>query len=480
MAVKITREAADARRHLWVEAPLDAEVDGRAQPVLHWSIGGVALAPGAEVGALGSTHAVRVGVTLHGIDMAFTTDAVVERDETAGDGAAARHILRFTDLTQAHRDLLGAAVDSVTRNSDAADAASGAATAVVPAASQLVSTASARAPSRVWYNSGVGLAYTALSLAVIGYLGNLGLQHVKWHQASNAVMTAPSISLVAQGEGHVELAQVRAGDAVKRGDLIATVSDNALERDIELATLALQDREARFLHAKKTSPIKATVDLAKTELDLARSRRETLVRHRERLMLRSPIDGTLTELNQLDRMGVRRGDVVAEVQAPADGTVTAFVTSAEAQRLQPDGAARIRLPGAFDSVPGRIVRIETVPPQPVRATRQSAAQPRNRPVDAMVRVTVAMTEAARAKRAVPASSGEPVVVMLEKAAGRYWSERLGLGAETAAGTVQSMWSETRDMLAAVFTAREPGAREPATARTAPRDVVAASSKRPRE
>jgi hypothetical protein len=439
MVIRVTREPADVRRHLWVEEPLLAEIDGRPLSVRHWSVGGLVLDGVDEKPADGTQYRVRLTLPVRGIDMSFTTDAVAETDVMADDTTG--HVLRFVGLTETQRGLLSAVVDGYTEDT----------TVSVTGAVEQIHNAARRAspltlseyaqPRSTWARRGISVVYVAASVGVIGYLGLLGAQHVKWLEVQTAVVATPTAQLVAQGEGHVLLAKLKAGDSVKEGDVVATVTDNALERDIELATLTVTDREARFTFAKKTSAVRAGIDLARTELDIARSRRDALVRHRDRLILRAPLGGIIADLPRGDQMGVRRGDVVAEIHAPANGQVSAYVTQAEANRLQPNGIARVSAIGGTPQMPARIVKIEALTMQADRARATAAsATPARGSAARDVRVTVSLDQPAALQRLPGQRTDAPVTVLLEKAAGRYWGETLATGTTIAFGKIQAIWS----------------------------------------
>ncbi len=74
-----------------------------------------------------------------------------------------------------------------------------------------------------------------IGLAIFGYTALLGYSNFYRMEVQTAVITAPIETVASQADGRVQWTAVKPGDAVKAGDLVISVIDNQLEREIEVA-----------------------------------------------------------------------------------------------------------------------------------------------------------------------------------------------------------------------------------------------------
>jgi multidrug resistance efflux pump len=251
LALKITHELADMRRHLWVKAPLGIVIDGKPAQAIEWSLGGIAL----DDGALGTTptgHSVGLRVTLpfQGFDIGFDTKGVVER----GPANAQRTIVSFTDLGQRERNLLSHFIEQLVRGNMTSVEETiqrlDAPLAVAAFASQ--PQAQVRAPQdhvRRWRPARAAMMtslYGIAGIAAVGYLGSLLYTNLFWMEAQTSAISAPVENLVSLGDGVVTWAQFKPGENVKAGDVVLRIADNTLEREIEQAEISIRERENKL------------------------------------------------------------------------------------------------------------------------------------------------------------------------------------------------------------------------------------------
>jgi multidrug resistance efflux pump len=251
LALKITHELADMRRHLWVQAPLGVVIDGRTVQAAEWSLAGVALAQG-ELRATTQGQSVDVRVTLpfQGFDIGFNARGVVE--PVTAD--ATRTFVMFQDLGQRERDLLSHFIEQLVRgNMTAVDETIQRLDAPIAAAAFATQpTSSVQAPSdgvRRWRPARAALMtslYGVAGIAAVGYLASLLYTNLFWLEAQTSNISAPVENLVSLGDGVVSWADFKPGEKVKTGDVVLRIADNTLEREIEQADITIRERENKL------------------------------------------------------------------------------------------------------------------------------------------------------------------------------------------------------------------------------------------
>ena len=89
---------------------------------------------------------------------------------------------------------------------------------------------------------------------MFGYTGLLGYTNFFRMEVQTAVISAPVETVAAQADGRVGWTDVKPGDPVKAGDVIVNVVDNQLEREIELADIAVQEQKAKLRSPSSATP----------------------------------------------------------------------------------------------------------------------------------------------------------------------------------------------------------------------------------
>lgn len=279
MAVKIKRERPDQRRHHRVTAPLHVGVGGHVLRATDWSLGGLRLVdypdPLPEVDA-----EIQLELTLpfQGFDVTFQVKSAVVRN----DPATRMFAVRYTEIGERERELMQHFIEELVRGSmvDVEDTIQRIDIPVTPASLEpdrprtapeaRTASAPARIPVRRMPVKTMAMSslYLVLGLIVFGYAGILAYTNFFRMEVQTAVITAPVETVTAQADGQINLSTVKPGDEVKSGQVIANLLDNELEREIEIADIAVQERKAKlaFLkqrHIEELDRIKgyATIDM---------------------------------------------------------------------------------------------------------------------------------------------------------------------------------------------------------------------------
>ena len=461
MALKITHERADMRRHLWVQAPMRVLIDGVAYRAAEWSLGGVAIAPAApELSRIGKTVAARIELPFQGFDISFDAGGEIE----AWSMPTQRAEIGFRGLGERERELLSHFIDELVRGNMTSVGATiqrldapFAALAAAPAADG----PTAHATRKSWHRwrplraATMTSLYAAGGVAALGYLATLLYSNMYWLEAQTSVLSAPVERLVSLGDGAVTWAAFKPGDLVKSGDTIVSVADNMLEREIGQAEIGIREKENKLaflarrfenekkklsafaglsnlksakgnaeiegLNAKLQSAqrelrqlpataagalaqvrqrivglkqaislrefernglsnlakenggsmeyvgptyvgeidnIAAQIELAETDIEIAKQRHHSFVNQRERLIVRAPFDGVLRALPHSNKTSVKKGDVAAVVEGTTEHRVTAYVRQDQVLRVQLGAAAIVQVPATRQTFRATVAEID--------------------------------------------------------------------------------------------------------------------------
>jgi multidrug resistance efflux pump len=259
LALTVTHELADMRRHLWVRAPIDVSIDGIAHAVAEWSLGGIAIeaASRANAGAhptnltqIGRGVALKVALPFQGFDISFPAKGEIEGFERE----TGRTVIGFRDLGQRERELLSHFVEQLVRGNmvsvDDTIQRLGAPMAVAEFAAAAAKSGADRATAgrfrRPIRAASMTVAYSLAGLIAATYLGSLLYTNLFWLEAPTSTISAPMQSLVSLGDGVVTWTQFKPGDAVKAGDVVLKIADTILEREIEQAEIGVRERENKL------------------------------------------------------------------------------------------------------------------------------------------------------------------------------------------------------------------------------------------
>lgn len=259
MAVKITHEAADMRRHLWVKAPLRVVVDGAEHRAVEWSLGGVAIEGLTFKGdPIGRQLALHLDLPYQGFAIGFDVKGEVEDV----DPDTGRAVIGFRGMGQRERELLSHFVDQLVRGTMIPiDETIHRLGAPMPGGAQQAQAAAAQ-PGAVEQGNSFGrflratvmsMFYLAAGTAVLGYLVTLAYARAFWLEVPTAEISAPVETQVSLGDGQLTWDAVKPGDTVKAGTVVVNIQDNVLEREIEQAEITIGEKKNKldFLTRRK-------------------------------------------------------------------------------------------------------------------------------------------------------------------------------------------------------------------------------------
>ncbi|HMN38509.1 MAG TPA: HlyD family efflux transporter periplasmic adaptor subunit [Hyphomicrobium sp.] len=270
MAVKIKRERPDQRRHHRVTAPLFVRVDGHQFRATDWSLGGLRIDgfPG-ELPVAGAELSFHLTLPFQGFDVSFDVKGEVVRTNVADKMFA----IRYTEIGERERELMQHFIEELVRGSmsDVEDTIQRIDVPVTPA--RLEPDAKKipdGIPVRRWPVKTVAMTtfYAFAGLVVFGYAGLLGYSNFYRMEIQTAVISAPVELVTAQSDGQVVLTGVKPGDGVRAGEVIVKVLDSQIEREIELADIAVKERKAQlaYLKQKQTEELERLRGFATVEM----------------------------------------------------------------------------------------------------------------------------------------------------------------------------------------------------------------------
>jgi multidrug resistance efflux pump len=252
MAVKVKRERPDQRRHHRVTAPLHVDVGGVRVRATDWSLGGLRIDdyPGA-IPAMGETLALGLSLPFQGFDVSFDANAEVVRS----DPSRAMFAVQFTQLGERERELMSHFIEELVRGSmvNVEDTIQRIDVPVTPASLEPDVNPKRQVPLKRWPIKTVAMSsfYMMLGLAVLAVTVVLGYSNFYRMEVQTAVIAAPVETVQAQAEGKLLWAGKEPGDQVKAGEVVVKVLDNQVEREIELAEIAVREQQAKLAFMKR-------------------------------------------------------------------------------------------------------------------------------------------------------------------------------------------------------------------------------------
>ena len=247
MAVKVKRERPDQRRHHRVTAPLYVTLAGHRVKANDWSIGGLKIAsfPG-ELPEQGARVDLTLTLPFQGFDVTFDVKAEVVR----ATESTRRLALRFVDLGERERELMSHFLEELVRGSmvDVEDTIQRIDVPVTPASLQPDAKLIEQAPLRRWPTKLLVMSavYGIIGFFVFGYAGVLAYSNFFRMEVRTAVITSPVETITANADGKLEWTAVKPGQPVKAGDVVVKLLDSQLQRELEMAEIAVQEQKAKL------------------------------------------------------------------------------------------------------------------------------------------------------------------------------------------------------------------------------------------
>ena len=253
MGVVVRRERPDQRRHHRVGAPFYITFGLQRLRVRNWSLGGF-LVHGIEgrLPALGEELEIQCSLPFQGFEVSFDCVCTVVRHEAQNAGFAAQ----FTQLGERERELMSHFIEELVRGamSEVADTIQRIDVPVTPASLEPKKPVGmSELPVQRWPVKAIIMAafYGCLGLGIFSYAGLLAYTNLYRLEVQTAVISAPIEMVSSQIDGRIEWAGKRPGDVVQNGDVVVRVIDNQLEREIELAEIAVKERQAQLLYLRR-------------------------------------------------------------------------------------------------------------------------------------------------------------------------------------------------------------------------------------
>ncbi len=253
MGVTVKRERPDQRRHHRVSAPFFLTLDGHKARVSDWSLGGFRVDDFAgDIALPGDELPLTCTLPFQGFDVSFDARAEVVRS----DLETGMFACRFTELGERETELMTHFLEDLVRGamSEVADTIQRIDVPVTPASLEPKKKIGLSSlPIRRWPVKAVAMTsfYAVLGILIFSYTGLLAYSNFYRMEVQTAVISAPIETVTSQVDGRVAWERFKPGDNVKSGDVVVSVSDNQLERDIELADIAVNERKGQLAFYRK-------------------------------------------------------------------------------------------------------------------------------------------------------------------------------------------------------------------------------------
>jgi len=183
---------------------------------------------------------------------------------------------------------------------------------------------------------------TGIAALVIGFFA---LYHTDYHVSAQAVVEGEVRRTIASGlDGYIGGEYARAGQAVRQGDLLATLDDTELKLQ-RLRWIATRRQHQSELDRALATGTRADVNIDSAQIDEAAAEIALLDAQLARTRIVAPFDGLIIngDLSQSVGMPVQRAQVLFEI-APLDSyRVIARVPDSEIARVRPGAAGTLVL-----------------------------------------------------------------------------------------------------------------------------------------
>jgi len=153
---------------------------------------------------------------------------------------------------------------------------------------------------------------------------------------ANVIMEGSSQRIMAAPvDGYIAIANKRAGDVVKAGDLIATLDD----KDLKLEAIQLKSQRQQLQRKYRSSLAsrdRSKVNILNAQINQANANLELVTEQLSRLQLIAPIDGMIIEGDLTQSIGspVSRGDVLFKISPAGDYRVILNVDESDISQIE--------------------------------------------------------------------------------------------------------------------------------------------------
>lgn len=228
------------------------DVGGVRVRAADWSLGGLRIEgfPG-KVPGVGSEAKLELTLPFQGFDVTFPVKCEVVRTNPKEGMFAVRYI----EIGERERELMSHFIEELVRGSmgSVEDTIQRIDVPVTPASLEPDKPRIKELPVQRWPVKTVAMSafYVIAGLFIFGYAGLVGYTNLVRMEVQTAVINAPVETVTAQVDGRVTWNGLRPGDRVRPGDVILNLIDTQLEREIDLAEIAVAERKAQLVFHKQ-------------------------------------------------------------------------------------------------------------------------------------------------------------------------------------------------------------------------------------
>jgi multidrug resistance efflux pump len=250
-----------------VTAPLFVRVgeDGQVVRAKNWSLGGLRIDdyPG-KLPAVGDEIDLAMTLPFQGFDISYNAKARVVRSLDDMRSFA----VEFTEIGERELSVMHHFIEDLVRGamSEVADSIQRIDVPITPVSTDPDPKTDAvvhekKLPVRqiAWV-----AVYGAIGFVVFGYMALVLYSNIFRMEVQTAVVSAPMVEVRAQSDGEISFVRASVGQEITQGETVIYFADYDLEKQIDLAKLEIQKREAELTHLlhQRASELERMTDYA--------------------------------------------------------------------------------------------------------------------------------------------------------------------------------------------------------------------------
>ena len=217
-----------------------------------WSLGGLRVEHfEGDTPEVGDELSLGMTLPFQGFEVSFDAKARVVRN----DPAISMFAVQFTNLGERERELMQHFIEELVRGSmvDIEDTIQRIDVPVTPASLEPDANPKSKIPLARWplQTAIMSSFYLVMGTFVLGLTALLMYSNFFRMEIQTAVIAAPVETVESQVDGKLLWRGLTPGDPVKHGDVIVSLQDNQIEREIELADIAVREQQAKLAFLKR-------------------------------------------------------------------------------------------------------------------------------------------------------------------------------------------------------------------------------------
>ncbi len=243
MGLSVEYEKADQRRHHRLTAPLFVRFNGTDYRASDWSLGGLRLEGiRSDLPDIGDRVGVTITLPYQDFKISFEAELEIVRHVERGFGA------KFTRLGEREQGLMSHFIEEIVRGSmvDVKDTIARMDVPVTPVSMQPPAAPASGTPLRRWTSRAVVVPalYALAGVLVFGYAALAVYSNVFQLVVETAVVGDRAGIVKALSDGEISHADVKVGDVVPQGTIVAQITDPVLEAKIGRALVEIKRRQS--------------------------------------------------------------------------------------------------------------------------------------------------------------------------------------------------------------------------------------------